>query len=169
MNPMGEHDTFLPVALNITGRRIVIIGGGRVGLHKATLLSRFTQEATVVSPLFREGFERLPFTLVRKPYSPGDLRGAFLVYICTEDEALNQRVCADARRMGVLASVCDNPSLCDFISPAIFRQGDMHVAVTSNGRDVRRSIAVRDRIAQLASEDAALESLLNQPPCSKDN
>lgn len=166
---MSERNTFLPVGINITGRRIIIIGGGRVGLHKATVLSRFTREATVVSPQFREGFEQLPFTLVRKSYCPDDLEGAFLVYVCTEDEALNQRICTDAHRLGVLASVCDNPSLCDFISPAIFRDGDLHVAVTSNARDVRRSIAVRDRIAQLASEDAALAALIHPKTCSKDN
>lgn len=169
MNSMSERNTFLPVAINITGRRIVIIGGGRVGLHKATILSRFTREATVVSPQFREEFAGLPFTLVHKPYSPDDLEGAFLVYICTEDEALNQRICADAHRLGVLASVCDNPALCDFISPAIFRAGDLHVAVTSNARDVLRSIAVRDRIAQLSREDAPLAALIHPTTCSKDN
>lgn len=148
--------TFLPVALRISGRKIVIVGGGRVGLHKATILSRFTSDATVVSPQFREGFEQLPFRLVRKTYEPADLQGAFLVYVCTENEALNRRVKADAEAAGALASVCDNPALCDFISPAIHREGDVCVAVTSNARDVRRSIRVRDRIADLAATDATL-------------
>lgn len=145
--------TFLPVAIRITGRKIVIVGGGRVGLHKATILSRFTDEATVVSPEFREEFEQLPFRLVRKAYETSDLAGAFLVYICTENEELNRRIKSDAEAAGVLASVCDNPSLCDFISPAIFRNGDISIAVTSNARDVRRSIRVRDRIAAQAEND----------------
>jgi siroheme synthase-like protein len=138
--------TFLPVALNITGRRIVIIGGGRVGLHKATILSRYTHEATVVSPTFREEFAALPFTRVQKSYEPADLQGAFLVYVCTEDEALNRRIKADAEQRGILVSVCDNPSLCDFISPAIYRFEHICIAVTSNAREVRRSIRIRDRI-----------------------
>lgn len=145
--------TFLPVAIRITGRKIVIVGGGRVGLHKATILSRFTDEATVVSPEFREEFEQLPFRLVRKAYETSDLAGAFLVYICTENEELNRRIKSDAEAVGVLASVCDNPSLCDFISPAIFRNGDISIAVTSNARDVRRSIRIRDRISAQAGND----------------
>lgn len=147
------HKTFLPIAVDITGRRVIIIGGGRVGLHKAMILSRFTCEAVVISPVFREGFEQLPFTLVRKEYSPDDLRGAHLVYICTGDEALNRRIKHDAEAQGVWASVCDNPSLCDFISPAIYSEGDIDIAVTSNARDVRRSIRIRDRIKEWIKED----------------
>ncbi len=144
--------SFLPVSLRIEGRKIVIIGGGRVGLHKATILSRFTQQATVISPTFREGFEELPFTLLRKSYEPQDLEGAFLVYICTEDTALNRQIHDEAAERGILTSVCDDPELCDVISPAILQRDHLCVAVSSDGRDVHRSIRVRDRIRELATE-----------------
>ena len=110
---------FLPVNINIDGKRILIIGGGRVGLHKATILSRFTDSATIISPTFREGFQSLPFRLLQKAYEPADLDGAFLVYICTENDELNRRIKQDAEQRHVLASVCDNPSLCDFTSPQL--------------------------------------------------
>ena len=75
---------FLPINMNIEGKRILIIGGGRVGLHKAKILHRFTDEATVISASFLDGFSELPFTQIRKEYEPSDLEGAFLVYVCTE-------------------------------------------------------------------------------------
>jgi siroheme synthase-like protein len=146
--------SFLPVALRIEGRKIVIIGGGHVGLHKATILSRFTRQVTVVSPSFLEGFEALPFTLVHKEYAPTDIADAFLVYICTEDKALNRRIHDDAAARGILTSVCDDPSLCDVISPAIHREGNICIAVTSDGREVRRSIRIRNRIRILAQQIA---------------
>ncbi len=139
---------FLPIAINIEGKRIVIVGGGRVALHKATLLRRFTGSAVVISPCFREGFADLGFMLVTKRYEPHDIDGAFLVYVCTEDHQLNSRVKADAAQRGILCSVCDSPPLCDFISPAIYQHDGMMVAVTSNARDVRRSIRVRDKIKE---------------------
>lgn len=148
----NEALTFLPVSLNITGRKILIVGGGWVGLHKATILSRFTDSAVVVSPRFEQGFEELPFTLIRKEYQPADLEGCFLVYVCTENELLNSQVKADAGRAGVLASVCDSPAQCDFISPAIYGHENVTVAVSSNARNVRQSIRVRDRIAALHTD-----------------
>ncbi|MDR1524395.1 MAG: bifunctional precorrin-2 dehydrogenase/sirohydrochlorin ferrochelatase [Tannerella sp.] len=146
----SEDLNFLPVSVNITGKKILIIGGGKVGYHKASVLSRFTAEATVISPEFHDGFGDLPFKLVKKEYERTDLEGAFLVYICTENEALNARIKNDAETLNVLACVCDNPALCDFISPAIYKEGNVTVAVSSNARNVRRSIAIRDRIRRLA-------------------
>lgn len=137
---------FLPININIEGKRILIIGGGRVGLHKAQILARFTDRATVISPEFREGFDELPFTLVKKSYEPKDLEGAFLIYICTEDGELNRQIKHDAEERGVLASVCDSPALCDFTSPAIFRKDSLTVAVASDAKDVRRSMRIRDAI-----------------------
>lgn len=144
-----EDLNFLPVAINITDKKIIIIGGGKVGYHKASILFRFTDKATVISPEFHKGFESLPFGLIKKEYSADDLDGAFLVYVCTEDEALNAQIKRDAEQKGILTSVCDNPILCDFTSPAIFKQGNVNIAVTSNARDVYQSINIRNQIKDL--------------------
>lgn len=151
---------FLPININIEGRRILIIGGGRVGLHKAQILSRFTSHATVISPHFREGFDELPFTLLRKSYEPSDLDGAHLIYICTEDSDLNRSILHDAHERHILASVCDSPELCDFTSPAIFRRDNLTVAVASDAKDVHQSMSIRDAIRDNFS---LIESLATAP------
>lgn len=137
---------FLPISINITGKKIIIIGGGKVGYHKASILHRFTSEATIISPEFHPGFDSLPFILIQKEYETQDIEGAFLIYICTENEKLNARIKADAEALGILASVCDNPALCDFISPAIYKKDNLTVAVSSNAQDVHQSIAIRNKI-----------------------
>jgi siroheme synthase-like protein len=144
-----EDLMFLPVSVNITNKKILIIGGGKVGYHKATVLSEFTDNVTVISPEFQDGFEGLPFTLMKKEYEKKDLEGVFLVYICTENEKLNVRIKNDAGTLRIPACVCDHPALCDFISPAIYKEGNVTIAVSSNARDVRRSIAIRDGIRRL--------------------
>lgn len=149
---MKEDLNFLPVSINITNRKILIIGGGKVGYHKASVLNRFTSKATVISPQFHEGFNSLPFELVKKEYQKEDLTGIFLVYICTENEELNAQIKRDAEMSDVLASVCDNPSLCDFISPAIFKSSNITIAVSSNARNVRQSLNIRNQIKNLIEE-----------------
>ncbi|GAB6012477.1 precorrin-2 dehydrogenase/sirohydrochlorin ferrochelatase family protein [Viscerimonas tarda] len=145
-----ENRNFLPISINITGKRILIIGGGKVGYHKASILNRFTDKAVIVSPDFHEGFGSLPFEQIRKEYDKSDLRGAFLVYICTENEQLNAEIKAECESLGILASVCDNPQLCDFISPAIYKDDNFTVAVSSNARDVRQAIHIRNQVESLA-------------------
>ncbi len=141
---------FLPVGINVTGKKIMIIGGGKVALHKATILNRYVDKATVISPVFHEGFSSLPFVCIEKYYAMDDLAGAFLVYICTENEQLNAEIKQECEKRNILASVCDNPVLCDFVSPAIYKNGNITVAVSSNAQDVYQSIDIRNQIQQLA-------------------
>ncbi len=144
---------FLPVSLNVTGKKILVIGGGRVGWHKSALLARFTVEVTVLAERFDERFGELPHRRVCKRFEPRDLDGYHLVYVCTENRPLNAEIKKECEGRGILASVCDDPELCDFVSPAIYRNGDLTVAVGSNARDVHRSIRVRDRIRKFAEEE----------------
>ncbi|OAV67056.1 Siroheme synthase [Bacteroidales bacterium Barb4] len=143
---------FLPVSINITDKKIVLVGGGKTAFHKATVLHRFTDNAVVIAPEFHTGFDSLPFELKRKAYEPDDLNSAFLVYVCTDNEALNAAVKTECERRRILTSVCDNPSLCDFISPAIYKDGNLSIAVSSNAQNVRQSIRVRDRIKELLTK-----------------
>jgi siroheme synthase-like protein len=144
-----EPFLFLPISVNVADKKILIIGGGKVGFHKATILSRFTNNVTVISPRFHDGFRNLPFECVSKEYETNDLSGAFLVYICTENEQLNRQIKNEAKALGILTNVCDNPALCDFISPAVFKQENITIAVSSNAKNVFQSINIRNRIAQL--------------------
>lgn len=147
-----EDLLFLPISINITHKRIVLIGGGKVAYHKATILNRFVNEAIIISPEFHEGFESLPFTLIEKRYEPSDLQGAFLVYVCTENESLNAEIKNECEKRGILTSVCDNPILCDFVSPAIYKNNNVTIAVSSNAKDVYQSIRIRNQIQELAEK-----------------
>lgn len=142
---------FLPVSVRISGRSILIVGGGKVATHKARILHRFIDKATVIAPGISDALRQLPFTVVERPFREKDLDGVQLLFVCTGDAALNHHIKELAARRGILASVCDDLSFCDFISPAISRQdGDnLTIAVGSDSLDVRRSIRVRNRINEL--------------------
>ncbi|MCD7936364.1 MAG: bifunctional precorrin-2 dehydrogenase/sirohydrochlorin ferrochelatase [Tannerellaceae bacterium] len=144
-----ENITFLPINLNIRQRHILLIGGGKVAYHKASLLYRFTEHITLLSPRFEEQFSTLPFRYIRKRYEPADLDGFDLLYICTDDPVLNREIKEEASQRGMLASVCDSPELCDFTSPAIYRLGNLTISVATDAREVKRSIAIRNRIQTL--------------------
>ena len=140
---------FLPINIRISDARILIVGGGRVATHKATILSRYTTEATVIAPEISDGIKALPFHWIERRFEPSDLDGVTLLFVCTGDHLLNREIRSLARERGILTSVCDAPAECDFTSPAIYRDGDLTISVASDSKDVHRSIAVRNRIADL--------------------
>ena len=67
-------------------------------------------------------------------------------YSCSNDLELDKHIIKDATELGVLANIHDKPDLCQFISPAIYKDGTLTVAVGSNGEDVYKSIETRDLI-----------------------
>ena len=152
--------TFLPISLNITDKKILLIGGGRIAGHKIGFLEQFTSNISLVAIDVIDSIKAKGYAYQEKQYEKSDLEGAFLVYACTNITELNLRVKADAESLGILTNVVDNPTHCDFVSPAIFKHNHITVAVGSNAQEVYRSIAVRNKIKQWLEEDS---EVLYQP------
>jgi len=147
LNP-NQNEIFLPISVKITNKKIVIIGGGRIASHKISFLEQFTKNISVVALEVCETIKEKGYSFKEKLYEKSDLQGAFLVYACTNIRNLNQQIKLDAETLGILTNVVDNPGLCDFVSPAIYKRGHITVAVGSNGQEVHRAIAVRNQIRQ---------------------
>ena len=140
---------YLPITIKIVSTNILIVGGGKVATHKAQILARFTDHATVVAPEITEELRALPFHVIEKEFEPSDLDGIQLLFVCTGNHELNHEIKQLASLRHILTSVCDDPEQCDFISPAIYRDDNLTIAVGSDSRDVKRSIRVRNRIKEL--------------------
>lgn len=144
---------FLPISINITNKKILVIGGGRIASHKISFLEQFTRNISVVAPEVCDSIKGKGYSWVEKPYEIADLQGAFLVYACTNISELNRRIKTDGETLGILTNVVDNPGLCDFVSPAIYKHDHITVAVGSNAQEVRRAIAIRDKIKENLEND----------------
>jgi len=141
--------------LDVAGRRCVVVGGGRVGAEKASGLLECGAAVTVVSPELDPAFSGLDVEWAPRRYRAGDLAGAFLVMAATSDRAVNSRVSRDAERLGKLCNVADVPELCNFILPAVHRQGSIAVAVSTGGASPALAKRLRSRIAELVQPEHA--------------
>lgn len=143
---------FLPICLNIENARIVVIGGGAVAEQKLKTLLLYTNNIIVCAPEISQSILVLPVTILKQPYKEDVLAGARIVYACTNIRNINRQIILDARRRQILACAADDPEACDFVSPAIYKKEHMSVAVSSNAQDVKRSVAWRNRIAEVFGE-----------------
>jgi siroheme synthase-like protein len=142
---------FYMACLDVAGRRCVVVGGGIVGLEKAAGLAACGAAVTVVSPELHESFSELDGEWVRRRYRKGDLRSAFLVIAATADRSVNERVHRDAEARGMLVNVADVPDLCNFILPAVHREGPIAVAVSTGGASPALAKRLRSQIAELVT------------------
>ena len=155
MTALDEHPPY-PIALNLSGRRCVTVGGGAVAERKVRGLLASGAVVTVIAPDITEGLRSLASAgrigVEHRPYRPGDLRGAFLALAATDRREVNAAVTAEARGLGVLINCADSPDEGDFSVPASARRGRLTLSVsTAGGSPVVAGLA-RDRLAELLDD-----------------
>lgn len=151
----------LPVVLNVFDRRCVVVGGGAVARRRAASLLGAGARVTVIAPRFDPDIAAMPVETVARPYRSGDLQGAMLVVIATDDAAVNDQVAAEARRLGVLINRVDDPDCSDLSVMAHAHHGPVTVAVYTGGVSPAAAAAIRRQLSDALDPDwpAMLEVL----------
>ena len=120
-----------PILLNLSGKRVVVVGGGAVGARKARAALDAGAAVRVVDP-------RAPLTLpaevvhLAEAYRAEHLGGAALVFACATPD-VNAQVVFDARACGVWVNAASSPGDGDFTLPAVVRRGPLTLAVSTGG------------------------------------
>lgn len=141
-----------PVLLKLQGRRAVVIGGGYGTEDRVRALLDAGAQVRLISPDATEQIgqwvEQGRIEWEAREYAPGDLEDAFLVIACPRERARNAEIWAEAGARGILMDAIDDSPHANFILPAIHRQRDLIVAVSSSGKSPALASRVRDRIAR---------------------
>ncbi|HXG32793.1 MAG TPA: bifunctional precorrin-2 dehydrogenase/sirohydrochlorin ferrochelatase [Bryobacteraceae bacterium] len=138
-----------PIFLNLRGRPVLVVGGGRVGLRKIRGLLEAGARVTVVDPRGEPALGALPLVWRRRKFRRSDVRGMTLVFAATSDRAVNHAVAEQARRLGIPVNVADNPAECDFLVPARVRKANLQIAVSTGGQSPRLAKALRQQLESL--------------------
>src|ERR1700722_20019 len=128
---------YIPIFLDVTGRKCVVVGGGEIAARKVEALLEAGAHVTVVSPRLSPHLDSLAarglVTHAARDYQRGDIRGCVLIYAATDDPKLHRELVAEARALGIPVNIVDVPELCTFISPAVVNRGDLQIAISTGG------------------------------------
>lgn len=129
--------------------RALVVGGGAVASRKVRTLAEAEFEITVVAPEVADAIRLSPHSAIHlREWVESDLDGHGLVFACTDDRDVNRAVGEAARRRGLPVLVADAQRESTFFSPAILREGDMQVAVSTAGASPHLAKEIRSRIAE---------------------
>ena len=104
-----------PLFLDLTGQKVVLVGGGKVALRRARTLQQCGADVVVIAPTLHPDMPTV--THISRPYRPGDLEGATLAVAATDCSDTNRQVAQEAKGRGIPVSVADDPTACTFSSP----------------------------------------------------
>src|ERR1700688_3411070 len=129
---------YIPIFLDVTGRRCVVVGGGEVAARKVESLLAAGAQVTVVSPSLAApslsaAVDRGMVEHIARAYRRGDIAGCALAYSATDDRELHRALADEARALSIPLNVVDVPELCSFIAPAVVRRGALQIAISTGG------------------------------------
>src|SRR5262245_17863238 len=99
----------LPVFVNLTGRPVLLVGGGAVAAAKLVQLRAAGAVVRVVSPVVHPEIERAGVHIDRRFFVDSDLDGVWLV-VAAAPPAVNRIVSAAAERRRLFVNAVDDPS-----------------------------------------------------------
>jgi siroheme synthase-like protein len=137
----------LPLALDFEGRDVLVIGFGRVGAHKARqLLEAGARVRVITTEVLAEVPEGLASLEVR-PFVASDVEGAWFVVSATGVPEVNDVVVANCEARQIFYNVVDDLARCAVHFMALHRDGEVVVAISSNGASPSLAQWVRDTCA----------------------
>jgi siroheme synthase-like protein len=147
----------LPVNLLVRGRRVVVVGAGRIAARKIEPLLDLGAEVQVIAPAVgaevRAWADEGRCSLAEREFTPGDLEGAWLALTATDDPAVNAAVHRAGEAARVWVNSADDPANCSFTMMSVIRRSDLVVAVGTGGR----SPALAAHLKRLLNEELGPE------------
>ena len=140
---------FFPLFVDLQGRRVLIVGGGKVALGKAKKLLDYGATLRVVAPEFVDELKCLAKTanlqLIERAFLDSDVSpDDALIVVAAADRALGERVACLARQRRVWVNVADAPDASSFYFPALLKRGNLSVGVSTSGASPTLAREIRD-------------------------
>lgn len=137
----------LPIAIDLRGRRCVVLGGGRVASSKAaSLLVEGAKVVVITEALLADLPAGVDEIHVRR-YQAGDLTGAFLVVSAVADPDVNDAVLAEAEVSGTWVNVVDDLERATVHLMANHREGPVTISVSTAGSSPALASHLRTHLA----------------------
>lgn len=124
---------YFPLFVDLEGKNVLIVGGGKVAMRKVEKLIPFGCRVTVVSGKIRDEIRAMDACVFQRDFEDGDVDNRDLVIAATDEPALNTRVCNLAKEKKIPVNSVDDKKNCTFLFPALVKRGKLTVGVCSSG------------------------------------
>jgi precorrin-2 dehydrogenase / sirohydrochlorin ferrochelatase len=135
--------------VRLQGKKVVVIGGGKVAERKVAGLLGTGSFITVISPQATDELKGLASSgwikWLEKSFSKEDIEDAFLIFAATNDKGLNQSI-KMAASDHQLVTIADDPDGSDFHVPSHIQRGRLSIAVSTGGASPTLARKIREQL-----------------------
>ena len=147
----------LPLFLNLTGRAVVLVGGGRVAASKLQPLLAAGAHVLVVSPEISDEMKAVvtpELKLAQRAFVPADLDGAWLVVAAATPE-VNRAVADVAETQRIFVNAVDDPANASAFLSGVVRRDGVTLAISTSGDAPALTALLREALDAMLPADLA--------------
>ena len=156
-NDIVQIMTKFPIFLNMAGKRAVVIGAGAIAARKVISLLEAGARVTVVAEHIDDALKarcnQTNAEIIEAKYAKDYLVGATLAFAATNDAKTNAQIYKDCQQLEVLCNVVDNPTLCDFFTPAVVKRDDLQIAISTDGNFPAYAGHLRQKLEEIITSE----------------
>lgn len=141
--PLGQEATnnLFPVFLKLEQMRLLIVGGGNIGLEKLRTVLQNSPSTkirlvgiTIIKDIKQLAAKYSNIELHERSFEENDLVLADIVITALNDHTVSEKICLLAKQHGKLVNAADKPDLCDFYLGSVVKKGNLKIAISTNGK-----------------------------------
>lgn len=150
-----------PIMIDLKGKEITVIGGGKIAYRKVNNFLKFGYEVTVVSREFIEDFKKIEnkIKIIKDEYSEIYIKDSFIVVAATNNKKVNESIGMFCRTNNKLVNVIDDPKLSNFIVPSCVKRGDLVISISTGGKSPSLASKIRKDL-EIQYDDSYEEYLI---------
>ena len=152
---------FFPMFVDLSDKKIVVVGGGNIATRRVKTLLQFTRNITAVAPKTTMELHELGkagyVNLINRPVKRSDFDMAYMVIAATNDWKLNDEIHLVCKEEGIYVNVADDKSKCDFYFPGVYMKDEVVVGITASGLNHKKARKVRVAIQEAMEESTENE------------
>ncbi|CEK31175.1 precorrin-2 dehydrogenase [[Clostridium] sordellii] len=150
-----------PIMIDLKGKEITVIGGGKIAYRKVNNFLKFGYEVTVVSREFIEDFKKIEnkIKIIKDEYSEIYIKDSFIVVAATNNKKVNESIGMFCRSNNKLVNVIDDQKLSNFIVPSCVKRGDLVISISTGGKSPSLASKIRKDL-EIQYDDSYEEYLI---------
>jgi siroheme synthase-like protein len=138
----------LPVFLGFEGRRVVVVGAGRVGASKIPALLAAGADVTVIAPEISPLIDRSRVRILERAFVPSDLDDAWFV-TAAAPPSVNRAVHQAAEARHIFVNAVDDPRHATAYLGGTIARGGVTIAVSTSGQAPALAGLLREAIDEM--------------------
>ena len=143
--------SYLPLFIETTGKKCLIVGGGKVATRKLIPILKAKMKVTLISPEVIEEIElnfhkNKNLKIIKRKFKPEDIEDQFLIIAATNEKTTNKKIAKLSKDNNILVNMAEDSLSGNTLIPSVVDRDPIKIAVSSGAASPILTRLVKTRL-----------------------